>query len=48
VAGNDIDAKGEGKVGEERFEDGAPEDARIIHRKRSGTACTMEQHNKLI
>lgn len=44
VAGTDIDAKGEGKVGKELFEDGAPEEARIIHRKRSGTVCAMAQH----
>jgi hypothetical protein len=38
-----IDTKGEGKVSEELFEDGAPEEARIILRKRRGTACAMEQ-----
>lgn len=42
----DIDAKGEGNVSEELLEDEAPKDARIILRKRSGTACAMEQPHK--
>lgn len=46
MEGIEIDAKGEGKVSGELFEDGAPEDARIILKKRSGTACAMEALHK--